>query len=77
MGMKFKDKIMLYCYGKVKCKHGFTTGTSCYLYNLSGLLNSMCISGLVDSEWQFCYDDLGLFPGRQEYEFILQFVWEI
>ena len=26
MGIEFKDKILLYCFGEVKCKQGFTTG---------------------------------------------------
>ena len=32
MGIEFKDKIMLYCFGEVKCKQGFTTGIWYYLY---------------------------------------------
>ena len=27
MGMEFKDKIMLCCFGEVKCEQGLTTGT--------------------------------------------------
>ena len=26
MGMEFKDKIMLYCSGEVRCKQGFIKG---------------------------------------------------
>ena len=32
MGVEFKDKIMLYCFGKMKFKQGFTTGIWYYLY---------------------------------------------
>ena len=50
MGMEFKDKIMLYCFGKVKCKQGFTTGIWYYLYNTLGLLVCLFIIGLMVSE---------------------------
>ena len=45
--MKFKDKIMLYCFGEVKCKQNFTTEICHYLYNALGSIVSMCISGLM------------------------------
>ena len=47
MDMEFKDKIMFYCFGEVKCKQGFTTGIWYYLYNALSLIVSMCISGLM------------------------------
>ena len=47
MGMEFKEKIMLYCFGEVKCKQNFTTEIWYYLYNALGSIVSMCISGLM------------------------------
>ena len=45
--MEFKDKIMLYCFGEVKCKQNFTTEIRYYLYNALGSIFSMCISYLM------------------------------
>ena len=71
--MEFKDMIMLYCFGEVKCKQGFTTGIRYYLYNALGLTVSMCISGLMVSELKFRYGDPESFPERRGYEFTFQF----
>ena len=48
--MEFKDKIMLYCFGEVKCKQGFTKGIWYDLYKALGVTISMSISGLMVSE---------------------------
>ena len=66
IGMEFKDKILLYCFREVKCKKGFTTGTWYYLYICLGVTINKCIRGLMVSESEFMYDDLGSFPGWGE-----------
>ena len=73
--MNFKDKILLYRFRKVKCKQGFTTETWYYLYiSLDVTINfDMCSRGLMISESEFMYDDLGSFPGWGEYDLIFQF----
>ena len=71
--MKFKEKIMLYCFAEVKCKQGFTTWISYYLYNALGLTVSICISDLMVSETEFRYGNPGLFPWRRGYKFTFQF----
>ena len=45
--MKFKNKIMLYCFREEKCEEGFTTGIRYYLYNALDSLDSMCSNGLM------------------------------
>ena len=65
MGLKFKDKIMLYCFRVVKFKQGLTTGTLYYLYDALSLIVSMWVSGLIINESNFKYGDLGSFPGRE------------
>ena len=72
MGIEFEDKIMLYCFGEVKCKQGFTTGIWYCLYNALGLTVSTCISGLMVSELEYRYDDPGWFRGRRDYDFTFQ-----
>ena len=67
--MEFKDKIMLYCFMKVKCRQGFTTEIWYYLLKALGLADSMCISGLMVSESEFRYDNSGSFSGRRGYKF--------
>ena len=73
MGMEFKDKIMLYCFGGVKCQQGFTKGISYDLYKALGVTISMWISGLMVSELDFRDGYLGSFPGKQNYKFTFQF----
>ena len=71
--MEFKDKIMLYCFGGVKCQQGFTKGISYDLYKALGVTISMWISGLMVSELDFRDGYLGSFPGKQNYKFTFQF----
>ena len=68
--MEFKDKILLYCFREVKCKQGFTTGISYYLYSSLDVTINMCIIGLMVSESEFY---LGSFPGLGEYDLLFNF----
>ena len=74
--MEFKDKIMLYCFGEVKCNQGFTKGIWYDLYKALGVTISMWISGLMVSELDFRDGYLGSFPGKQNYKFTFQFFFE-
>ena len=73
MGMQFKDKIMLHCFGEVKYKQGFTTGIWYYLYDALGLTINMCFSGLMVSESELRYSDSGLFPGGKGTNLLFNF----
>ena len=73
MGMKFKDKIMLYCSREVKCKQGFTAGTLYYLYNGISVTVNMSISCLLVSKSRIRSLDPGLFSGGGGYELTFHF----
>ena len=68
-----RTKLCCIAFGEVKCKQGFTAGIWYYLYNALCLTVSMCISGLLLSESQCRYRNLGSIPGRRGYEFTFQF----
>ena len=58
--MEFKDKIMLYCFRELKCKQGFTTGTSYYLYSALGLTVNILLFFSFGVNHVHCF---GLKPG--------------
>ena len=64
--MEFKGKILVYCFREVKCKKSFTAGTWYYLYISLVVTINMCIRGLIVSESEFMYDDLGSLRGCGE-----------
>ena len=72
--MKFKNKIMLYCFREEKCEEGFTTGIRYYLYNALDSLDSMCSNDLMVGASEFMYSNPRSFPGRAGYEFTFQFI---
>ena len=74
--MEFKGKIMLYCFGEIKCKQSFTKGIWYNLYKALGVTISMWISGLMVSELDFRDGYLGSFPGKQNYKCTFQIFFE-
>ena len=81
MGIKFKEKIMLYCFREVKCEQGFTPWIWYYQYDVLCLTIWTYIIVLMDSKSGISCSSSGSFPWDRRlwifpsggYEFSLQF----
>ena len=66
MGMEFKDKIILYCFKKVNCQQGSTTGI---WYNVLKWSHKMYISGLMVNKSEIKCGSPESFFGNGGYKF--------